>query len=79
MKIIKQAIHIKNIIARSKTRNNKSILLTKRFSYALPENASQWKSYHRETSQSISVLNQLTGFQLMQSTTEGNYAGNHTN
>ena len=44
----------------------------------------KWLSYGcskmpRETSQPISTLNQLTGFQTMRATTEENYVGNKVN
>ena len=35
--------------------------------------------HHRETTRTISIVNQLTGFQVMRATTEEDYAGNQTN
>ena len=35
--------------------------------------------HHRETSQMISNVNHLTGFQVRRATTEGSYTDNQTN
>ena len=37
------------------------------------------KPHQKETSQLISIVNQLTGFRVMRVTTRGNYTGNQTN
>ena len=69
-------MHIKNISARHKTGNNKSILLTKEIILQI---ARDRNPHHRKTRQPISIINHLTGFQVMRATTEGIYVGNQTN
>ena len=76
----KQTIYIKNISAKRKTGNNKSIQLTKRFILQIAQKILSIESLHyREISQLISIANNLTGFQVMRAATEGIYAGNRTN
>ena len=76
----KQTIYIKNISAKRKTGNNKSIQLTKRFILQIARKILSIESLHyREASQLISIANNLTGFQVMRAATEGIYAGNRTN
>ena len=80
VKNTKYTVYIKCINARRRTGNSESVLLTKNDYFTdCSKNPLNKNPHHRETSQPINIVNHLTSFEVMRTTTEGIYVGNRTN